>query len=154
MAAQTKPISRPGSRVSKPGSRVSSPPVGSPYTMGRTEFQKTLVDRAVDVAQEVFEKEQPKGDYYIIQPDEFGSGPPVLENEQEEDGDPHVGGFIDTFANTGVGIGDYKGLQKQGKRELVYKRTLPLMAKWSCERAQLDSYPLYTHNPKYDNMEC
>ena len=65
-----------------------------------------------------------------------------------------MGGAIDPFANTGVGIGDWKHLQRTGDREVVYKRTLPLFAKWSCDRAKLDDYPLYSYNPKFDNLEC
>jgi len=139
---KTKKISRPGSKTPQ------NPPYGPPLVMTRNEFHETLMDRAEAEAQRVYELDEPHGDYYIPDQDEFIPHP-----EQDEDGDAHVGGAIDTFANTGVGIGDWRDMQDMPtKSERVHKHTLPLLGNWSNKRAQVDNYPLYSHQPKFDKM--
>jgi len=115
--------------------------------MTRAEFGDTLQDRAEAEAKRVFELDEPQGDYYYPTPDEFIPHP-----EQDEDGDAHAGGAVNTFANTGVGIGDWKDKQDLHKANLFNKDTLPLVGDWHNARAKNDNYPLYTYQAKFDNM--
>lgn len=159
-AGLQKTVSRPGSRpISTPGSRVGQ--TQSNYA----DFEATLMERTTAAATQVFDNEeaaQRRAMGSRLGEERFRANAKPAPAQQLDKSHPVYDGAdqdlsgkarntADTFANTGVGIGDWKERSMQ-PTNMPNRATLPLMANWSADRAPNDEYPLYGFQPKYMNL--
>jgi hypothetical protein len=105
-------------------------------------FTQTLSARSAAAAFDVFEDLDPH--YENI---------PSWEPEEDEDTMADGQRAPCTFANTGVGIGDWKERQEYGPTKLANRNTLPLQGNWHNHRTKYEDFALYNHQPKFDALQ-